>query len=244
MAGGFTKIDNQIIDDESITGYAKLVYLVISRFKDQQGKCWPSVSTIAKRAGISERQVRYGINLLREKGYLITEFRAGKSNLFILTPAQDAEVEEDPCTGCSPPLHRMQRTPAPPAAEQDLRTRSKNNISMQKKSSPDYSEDFLTFWGTYPKKEGKSEAFKTWRKLLKEGFTPDQLIEAGQRYANQCERDQTERKFIKKGVNFLRHRTFEDYLHEPEPEEDPTKKTLERLYAQSAAYLGRDESVL
>ena len=118
-----------------------------------------------------------------------------------------------------------------------------NRLATPKRSAKDYSEEFLSFWNDYPRKDGKAEAYKIWLKILKEGITPDQLIGAGKRYANQCEKKNTEQTYIRKGVNFLRHRTFEDYLHKPEPEEDPTKKALARLYAQSEVILGRDQSV-
>ena len=240
FSSGFTKISNRVIDDESLTGYAKLVFIAISRFSDRAGRSWPSVPTIAKKAGISERQVRYEIRSLREKGYLRIESRPGKSSMYVInTPAPRAEVEDDPCTTCSPPLHSVQGTPAPRAAEQDLRTRSKNKRSIQKNLPSDYSNDFLAFWTAYPKKEGKAEAYRIWQKLLRKGFTSEQLILAGKRYAAKCEKEGTERQYIKKGVNFLRHRTFEDYLHEAEERasEEPTQRTLQRYLAQAEAIL-------
>jgi len=226
----YTRIQNLIIDDESLSAHAKLVYMVICRFVNKKGQCWPSLKTIAAKASISERQVRYSLRELESKGYIKTETRSGKSSLFeIITPAQGAGVREEPRQEVPPPRQEVPGTPAQGADKQDLITISKNNKIV-------YTNEFLAFWETFPRKEGKSDAYRTWRRLLKE-FTAEQLIEAAKRYANYCEKENIERKYIKKGVNFLKHRTFEDYLGGTELEEDPTKKTLARLYAQTKAYL-------
>lgn len=216
------------------------------KFKVLPGQMITSLNSIAERAGkgVSIQNVRTALTRFQKLGFLTYEStKTGRLINIVNWRLYQGELMKANNEPNKAEVKTQQRP------NKDLTTNNNdnnviNNITMQKKSSPNYSEDFIAFWGTYPKKEGKSEAFKTWQKLLKEGFPPSQLIEAGKRYANQCERDQTERKFIKKGVNFLRHRAFEDYLHEPEPEEDPTKKTLARLYAQSAVYLGRDENVL
>lgn len=39
-----------------------------------------------------------------------------------------------------------------------------NNISFSAKTARVYSEDFLLFWKEYPKKVGKGEAYKQWKK--------------------------------------------------------------------------------
>ncbi|MBO5066475.1 MAG: hypothetical protein J6D06_10205 [Clostridia bacterium] len=40
----------------------------------------------------------------------------------------------------------------------------KDNISFSSKTACVYSDDFLIFWSAYPKKVGKGEAFKQWKK--------------------------------------------------------------------------------
>ena len=51
-----------------------------------------------------------------------------------------------------------------------------NNISFSAKTACVYSEDFLIFWSEYPKKVGKGEAFKQWKKAkLSEGDKKDIL---------------------------------------------------------------------
>lgn len=225
----YTRVHNDIIDDKNLSAYAKLVFLVICRFASKDGHCWPSLKTLATKASISERQVRYSLRELERKRYIETESRPGKSSVFkIKTPAGDAGVEDIPRQEVPPPRQDVPGSPAQGAAEQDLRTRTKNN----------YSEQFLSFWEIYPRKEGKAEAFKAWERLLKEGYTPEQLTAAAQRYRASCERKKTERDYIKKGVNFLRHRTFEDYLagQPPAEEDDPTRKRLERLAAEGEAW--------
>ena len=47
------------------------------------GKAFPSIETICKKSGISERQVKYDLKTLEEHGY-ITKEKQGRSNLYTL----------------------------------------------------------------------------------------------------------------------------------------------------------------
>lgn len=61
-------IENQIIDNEELTIYEKMIYMVLARHANEGSSCFPSHKTIAKKAGCSERQVRNVIPKLEEKG--------------------------------------------------------------------------------------------------------------------------------------------------------------------------------
>jgi|GEM_PF-3304535 len=68
--GGFALIEYAVIDDPALSVYDRGVYLVLLRFADREGKCFPSLSTIADRAGISRRKVMTCLKTLEEKAYL------------------------------------------------------------------------------------------------------------------------------------------------------------------------------
>lgn len=68
-----------------IGGQGILVYLSIKTHVDfNNGKSFPSISTIAKEAGISERQVMREIKKLEEKGHLTRQTTAGRHNTYTL----------------------------------------------------------------------------------------------------------------------------------------------------------------
>lgn len=76
-----------------------------------------------------------------------------------------------------------------------------------------YSSTFEDFWSVYPRKIGKGDAYKKYNARIKDGWSPDELKEAAQNYAEQCEIEHTEKQYIKYGKSFLSDSTpFTDYL--------------------------------
>ena len=57
--------------------------------------------------------------------------------------------------------------------DKEIKTNIKSS-SFSKKTACVYSDDFLAFWKVYPKKTGKGEAYKQWKK---QGITSDELQE-------------------------------------------------------------------
>ncbi len=94
----FFMIDNEVIDDyASLIGiYALGVYNVLSRFSNQEGVCFPSLNTLAKKLGISKPSVIKALEALEAYGLLAKEHRYNEkgdhiSNLYILL-----EVKKEP----------------------------------------------------------------------------------------------------------------------------------------------------
>lgn len=82
-----------------------------------------------------------------------------------------------------------------------------------RKAIGSYSTDFEEFWGIYPRKVDKAQAYKKYKARLEDGFSHEQLLEAAKNYAEECRRDRTEEKYIKHGKTFLGESTpFLDYL--------------------------------
>ena len=63
-------LDNDLLDREDLSIYEKMIYIVITRYVDKEGKAFPSVSTIAKKGSTSTRQVQIIINSLIKKGLI------------------------------------------------------------------------------------------------------------------------------------------------------------------------------
>ena len=92
----------------------------------------------------------------------------------------------------------------------------------KKKSA--YSSTFEDFWKVYPRKDDKGMAYKKYNARLKDGYSPEQLLSAARRYAEQIRRDRTEKKFTKQAKTFLSETLpFTDYLPSmQEPQETQT----------------------
>ena len=99
-----------------------------------------------------------------------------------------------------------------------------------KKAKNDYPTGFEEFWAAYPqgRRVGKGEAYKNYNARLKDGWSPEELLEAARNYAQETARRHTEPQYIKHPKTFLSADTpFTDFLPQraaPEQrldEEDP-----------------------
>ena len=87
----------------------------------------------------------------------------------------------------------------------------------KKPKKTEYSTDFQRFWGIYPRKDGKGEAYKKYKARLNDGWSPDELCEAAENYKKKLVRERTESKYIKHAKTFLSENTpFEDFLNKQE----------------------------
>lgn len=99
----------------------KLVALSLADQANDEGYCWPSIATLERRCGLSDRGVRNALNELEEGGLLERHQRPGRSTYFrVLTPAPrspptPAPGADHPGTTFTPPRHDVHPTPAPGA---------------------------------------------------------------------------------------------------------------------------------
>jgi len=103
----------------------------------------------------------------------------------------------------------------------EFSTQSKVNKSKVNKEeiTPEFSPNFITFYDSYPRKEGKKAALKTYNAKVKGGAAHDDIMASLAVYKKQVERNRTETKFIKLPATFLN--CFEEYKPEPKPAQPP-----------------------
>ena len=102
------------------------------------------------------------------------------------------------------------REEVPQEKAEDVKEETKKK---KKRTSVDYTEEFETFWGIYPKRENKKGAFRCFGTRLKEGYKADDLIRAASNYADKCRKNHTETKFTLLPTTFLGpDLRFVDYL--------------------------------
>lgn len=66
-----------------------------------------------------------------------------------------------------------------------------------------YSKTFEDWWNIYPRKVGKGEAYKKYNTRLKDGWSPDELLEAAKNYRDEVQRTHTEQCYVKHPKTFL-----------------------------------------
>lgn len=83
-----------------------------------------------------------------------------------------------------------------------------------------YSTDFDKFWQAYPRHADKGQAYKKYNARLKDGYSPEELYKAAEKYAEQCKARNTEQEYIKHAKTFLGDATpFVDYLPKQQMQE-------------------------
>jgi len=74
--------------DADLPPMEKLVLLALADCANDEGICWPSATTLAKKSGQGERTVRRCIRSLIANGHLSETQRSGTSTLFVVHPCQ------------------------------------------------------------------------------------------------------------------------------------------------------------
>lgn len=91
----------------------KFVLLALADNANDDGTCWPSVSTISGKTSLAERTVRGVIHRLQRTGYVSIEERYGRSHVFTITPASAAPLQAlHPALDAPHPGSKCTPTPA------------------------------------------------------------------------------------------------------------------------------------
>ena len=89
-----TIIMSQCWPIEGISPAQKAVLISLADQANDDGYCWPSVGTIAKRTCLSERAVQGAIKWLQSANLMTTSERRGTSSVYRITPAAYAPPQE------------------------------------------------------------------------------------------------------------------------------------------------------
>lgn len=109
----------------------------------------------------------------------------------------------------------------PPSAEKEMekdlpslkRIIPHKEEQQRQPAAVSYIRDFEEFWNIYPRKSEKGNAYRKYHARLKDGWSPAELLEAARNYAADCERNKTEKEYIKHAKTFLSDSTpFTDFL--------------------------------
>jgi len=210
---------------ERIIGPARMVAVALADHMspnpalDNAICCWPSIATIAKKAGMSESTTRRAIKLLTDAGVITVEHRrdqaTNRTNLYrwhpwLMSDWDDAPMRkrEEEARGYSYSRHEeaseQVATPEPVATPEALA-----------KPTEKPADGFTEWWPHYPKKVKKLDAEKAYKAALKRGVTPKELLDGLQRQKAAWKAKGTEPQYIPYPATWLRAGSWEDELETP-----------------------------
>ncbi|WP_429862969.1 helix-turn-helix domain-containing protein, partial [Enterococcus faecium] len=112
---------------------------------------------------------------------------------------------------------------------QDNNTLFNNTNNNIDHSSSKMKNDFDKLWKLYPRKKGKTAAFKHYKKAIKDGATNKQIQDGILSYKKEIETKKIEESYIKHGSTWFSNRGWEDeYDYSVN-----TKKTISDEIAES-----------
>lgn len=234
-----------VLDGYPFGGTKKLLLLGIANH-DGDGGAWPLVATLARYAGVTERQAKRALSELVADGWLTVHLNQGgtrntradrRSNLYEpnydrmngvapMTPrAADGVSASAPRGGA----HAM--ASAPPEPPTDVTTQEPPNPPTPRRSYASHDLAFQAFWSVYPRKQAKDDARKAWRQALGKGADPAHIVAGAERYRDDPNR---EPEYTKLPAGWLRDGRWDD---DPLPARNGrgTNVALRRLASRPAA---------
>jgi len=148
------RIMSQIWDDAPAEGNALLVLLALSDFSNDDGWCWPSVATIARKARISERGARGILRRLEADSLLVCELSKGRasSRYRVITDPEAASG----LTPSNPEDSDIQPgSPLPPNLKRTI-TKKDSEDSTKKGTRLLENWTLPKHWGTWAMEQGQS----------------------------------------------------------------------------------------
>lgn len=115
----------------------KIALLALADCANDEGLCWPSMATLARKCSKSDRTLQKAIHSLCEKGHMSREERPGRGVLYQIHPRSDCTPEK-----ASPP----KRTTPTPEAASDKPKETINTPQPPKRSEREGRDEGDEYW--------------------------------------------------------------------------------------------------
>lgn len=171
---------------------------------------------------VTESKLRTTLKKLKAWGFLSWEPK-GRARLITITNWENyqavAKEEEE---------RESEPVPEPQPASETKPKKKDGKEPPERKSLSKYDTEFEELWQEYPRKEGKAQALKAYRRHRKAGKTMDDFRTALERYKRKIRREGTEKRFIMQGKRFF-NTDFEDYMGDDTGDGDMVQVEPQRL---------------
>lgn len=218
---GWIKMYRKTLDNPIITKdaeyFAVWIYLLLkathvdlpSLFKGKKiilkpGQLLTGRNSISTFLNISESKVTRILNML-ESEHQIEQQTSNKNRIITIVNWDMYQGYEQQC---EQQLNNNRTT-----TEQQLNTNKNIKNIKNIKNSNKYNVCFEEFWKVYPRRIDKGKASKCYQARVNDGWREEELLTAAKNYAEYCEQNHTDTRYIKHPSTFLSASTpFTDYL--------------------------------
>lgn len=156
-----------------------LVLLALADYANDEGQCWPSMASIAKKARITERGARKIVRELEGNGWLSINISGGRNgtNVYIINPEQCSPRNDvPPEQECINPEQPFRGGRNSGSGEPSYNHQEPSFLSIDHPAPKSKPTDFFAeFWDRYPKRVGKADAHKAYIRAMKK-ITHDDLM--------------------------------------------------------------------
>jgi hypothetical protein len=235
-----------------LTAYEIAVYVALTWRIDAAGVCWLRHKRLADESGCSLRTVQRALDGLKEKGLVDWQPRYGEDgsllcNEYRLAMVRPSDRRDPPATLTEPPgLTGVPPRPVRPTEREPLNETPLTLLPPP--DQPDPVDSFADWYARYPRKVGRANAERAYRRALKTA-SPEQLADGLARYLAEIDRKQTSRDYIKHPATWLNGACWDDQYAEvgseeiefppwsPPPPDDPSIMDDPAAYS---AYVARE----
>ena len=138
----------------------KIVLLALADCANDEGQCWPSMATLAKKCSKGERTVQGVIKELVSAGHLTRSEVAGKGCKYLVHPRSDcAPQNPHPRKRCATPPQGLRDTPAA-AADKPSKNHQEPSKDSASGDAPLTTNEVLEGWNELAQAHGLAQVRK------------------------------------------------------------------------------------
>lgn len=225
--GYMAYIPSDVRYDKELKPNEKLLFGEISALATAKGHCWATNKYFADLYDVAVETVSRWISHLAAKGYIKTKIvyledgKTIKERRITVNFFRNYEDDEEPIDEKIKGIDEKIKQPIDEKIKQPIDEKIKeNNTSIndtsmnnkenkKRKSEEDLKQDFEELWKLYPRKEGKKDAYKAYKKAIKEGTTNEQIRQGIENYKAWL-KAKNETTYIKQGSTFFNGEHWND----------------------------------
>ena len=174
----------------------KIVLLALADNANDEGICWPSITTLEKKTSLHRATIIRIISNLEEKSHLSRSSESGKTNTYRLNPSHSATSSTERLVAQDDHTRRTER-PVPVAQSDYTRRTARPRTIIEPSIEPSLNTqtrvrevvDIIELKSKYPKGTYAGVAWmdaeRACNQLLEEGETPETILAAVTQYAAQ-----------------------------------------------------------